>query len=73
MDIFFFGNVILEKNAFTETASNGEDPNYSGANVFGGLWSGTCGTSNLFKNSPSDRIVGGSVTEEHQYPWMVSN
>jgi len=71
---FFSGQASECQNAatHTETASNGEDPNYSGANVFGGLWSGTCGTSNLFKNSPSDRIVGGSVTEEHQYPWMVS-
>jgi hypothetical protein len=70
---FFSGQTSECQNAatHTETASNGDDPNYTGANLFGGLWSGTCGTSNIFKNSQSNRIVGGEETEEHQYPWMV--
>ena len=68
-----------EQTNHPETASNGNDPNYMGANLFGGLWSGTCGTSNLFKSpsiaggDDSNRIVGGNETIEHQYPWMVRN
>ena len=61
--------------AHENTASNGNDPNYHSANLFGGLWSGSCGTSNLFSGSSTggtDRIVGGNETAEHQYPWMVS-
>lgn len=71
---FFSGQTSECQNAatHTETASNGDDPNYTGANLFGGLWSGTCGTSNIFQNSVSSRIVGGEETAEHQYPWMVS-
>ena len=60
--------------AHENTAANGNDPNYQSANLYGGLWSGTCGTSNLFSSSTSggtDRIVGGNETAEHQYPWMV--
>ena len=70
---FFSGQTSECQNAatHTETASNGDDPNYTGANLFGGLWSGTCGTSNIFQNSVSSRIVGGEETAEHQYPWMV--
>ena len=52
-----------------DQASNGDDPNYAGANLFGGLWSGTCGTSNIFKSQ--NRIVGGEETIKHQFPWMV--
>ena len=59
--------------AHQETAANGNDPNYLGANLFGGLWSGTCGTSNLFSSPESSRIVGGFETMEHQYPWMVTS
>ena len=62
--------------AHENTAANGNDPNYQSANLYGGLWSGTCGTSNLFGGSSTsggtDRIVGGNETAEHQYPWMVS-
>ena len=60
--------------AHENTAANGNDPNYQGANLYGGLWSGSCGMSNLFGSSTGqDRIVGGNETEEHQYPWMVKH
>jgi len=38
----------------------------------GGLWSGSCGSSNELDSLLSDRIVGGVETIKHQYPWMVS-
>ena len=46
----------------------------------GGLWSGTCGTANEIESNdfiitnpnPLNRIVGGTETSLHQYPWMVS-
>ena len=41
----------------------------------GGLWSGACGTANEIDAlilGPTNRIVGGSETARHQYPWMVS-
>ena len=37
----------------------------------GGLWSGSCGSSNELDSLLSDRIVGGEETIKHQYPWMV--
>ena len=45
----------------------------------GGLWSGSCGSANEIdigsfqvpNLNPTNRIVGGTETERHQYPWMV--
>ena len=79
---FFTGQVgqCLEQSisidALEPNGEGGEDQNHVGANLFGGLWSGICGTANTVGSSGSttegQRIVGGFETMEHQYPWMVS-
>ena len=47
------------------------DPSFQSG---GGLWSGNCGSANaaqIYNANPSNRIVGGTETVKHQYPWMV--
>ena len=80
---FFTGQVgqCLEQSisidALEPNGEGGDDQNHVGANLFGGLWSGICGTANTVGSSGSttegQRIVGGFETMEHQYPWMVSS
>ena len=80
---FFTGQVgqCLEQSisidALEPNGEGGDDQSHVGANLFGGLWSGICGTANTVGSSGSttegQRIVGGFETMEHQYPWMVSS
>ena len=66
-----FGNPPNSKDNLENQENPEEDPNYVGANLFGGLWSGICGTANNVGSGTQNRIVGGFETQEHQYPWMV--
>ena len=51
-----------------KTSGNG-----GAASLYSGVWDGRCGTQNSLPGlPPTNRIIGGYKTTEHQFPWMAA-
>ena len=57
------GTVAMGEDGETEGENN------IGTSMFSGLWNGMCGNNNL---PPTNRIIGGWTTTEHQFPWIAA-
>lgn len=59
----------------TNTDTTGVEGNSAttGTSLYSGMWNGQCGSSLPgLPPAPSNRIVGGYATEEHQFPWIAA-